>query len=90
MRKDWVNQRQKAEQIKQTYPSGTRIILLHMGDDPRPLPDNIRGTVKGVDDVGTVHCKFDNGRVLGLICGIDDFRKLSDEEREQENESVCL
>lgn len=28
------------------YPEGTRILLLHMGDDPRPVEDNMRGTVK--------------------------------------------
>ena len=41
---------------------GTRILLLHMGNDPRPVEDDMRGTVMFVDDTSTVHCKFDNGR----------------------------
>ena len=47
-----------------------------------------RGTVKVVDDIGTVHCEFDSGRNLGLIDGEDDFRpltaqKLAEEESAQ-------
>ena len=64
------------EQLREQYPKGARIILLTMGPDPRPLPDNILGTVDVVDDIGTVHCVFDNGRLLGLIPGIDAFLKL--------------
>ena len=33
------------------YPKRTRILLLHMGDDPRPVEDDMRGTVKYVDDM---------------------------------------
>ena len=39
-----------------------------------------------VDDIGTVHCNFDNGRRLGLIDGEDDFRALTAQElAEEEN-----
>lgn len=37
-----------------------------------------------VDDTSTVHCKFDNGRQLGIIPGEDSFRKLTDEELAEE------
>ncbi|MBS5736427.1 MAG: DUF4314 domain-containing protein [Clostridiales bacterium] len=47
------------ERIKRYYPPGTRIILLSMGDDPHPVEDNTRGTVRVVDDLGTLHCDFD-------------------------------
>lgn len=70
--------------LKAEYPRGTRILLIHMGDDPRPIPPLTRGTVDFVDDIGTVHCRFDNGRFLGLIIGVDDFRKLSKQEIEAE------
>lgn len=69
-------QRRKAEYMKRVYPPGTRIVLNSMGDDPRPIKSGMRGTVKVVDDIGTVHCEFDNGRSLGLIDGEDDFRAL--------------
>lgn len=61
------------ESLKARYPAGTRIVLDMMGDDPRPIPPGTHGTVRHVDDVGTVHCRFDNGRCLGLIPGEDTF-----------------
>ena len=61
------------------YPEGTRIMLDRMGEDPRPIPDGTRGTVLHVDDIGTVHCVFDNGRRLGLIPGEDRFHILEEE-----------
>lgn len=74
----------QAQRYKELYPKGTRILLLHMGDDPRPIEDDMRGTVMFVDDMSTVHCKFDNGRQLGIIPGEDTFRKLTDEELAEE------
>jgi hypothetical protein len=44
-------------------------------------PPGTKGTVRIVDDMGTVHCDFDNGRRLGLIPGEDSFR--IDRERKQ-------
>ena len=46
-----------------------------------------RGTVKVVDDIGTLHCSFDNGRSLGVVPGEDSFRKLTEEELAEEQES---
>lgn len=76
----------QAERYKEAYPLGTRVLLLHMGDDPRPVEDNMRGTVRFVDDIGTVHCAFDNGRSLGLCPGEDSFRKLTDAELAEEQD----
>ncbi len=70
--------------LKAEYSRGTRVLLIHMGDDPRPIPPMTRGTVDYVDDMGTLHCHFDNGRCLGLIVGVDDFRKLTEQEIDEE------
>lgn len=78
-----------AEQLKEDYPKGTRIVLLSMGDDPRPIESGTRGTVKFVDDLATVHCNFDNGRSLGLAYGEDRYRKLTEQENEEENNAIC-
>ena len=79
----------QAQRYKEQYPEGTRILLLHMGDDPRPIEDNMRGTVKYVDDMCAIHCVFDNGRQLGLIPSEDSFRKLTEEElAEKQNEDM--
>ena len=81
----------QAEALKKAYPVGTRILLIEMGsDDPRPIPPNTRGTVRLVDDMGTVHCNFDNGRRLGLVSEADTFRKLTEQEIAEENEAICV
>lgn len=83
---EWEKQRNRAEYLKKAYPSGTRLVLNSMGNDPRPVESGTRGTVAVVDDIGTVHCNFDNGRRLGLIEGEDDFRTLTAQElAEEEN-----
>ena len=83
---EWERQRNRAEYLKKAYPPGIRIVLNSMGDDPRPIESGTRGTVAVVDDIGTVHCEFDNGRRLGLIEGEDDFRVLTAQElTEEEN-----
>ena len=56
-----------------------------MGNDPRPVEGGTRATVDHVDDIGTIHCRFDNGSYLGLISGEDIFRKLTAEELAEEN-----
>ena len=71
------------QRMKDTYKPGMRIELDFMGDDPRPIPPGTRGTVRIVDDMGTVHCDFDNGRRLGLVPEEDAFHAISDE-RDQE------
>lgn len=77
-------ERRFAQRMKDNYPPGTRIMLLQMGDDPRPVEPNTRGTVAVVDDMGTLHCNFDNGRQLGIVPGEDSFRKLTSEELAEE------
>lgn len=81
---DWNRLTSQAKVYKQLYPPGTRILLEQMGDDPRPVEPNTRGTVDLVDDIGTVHCLFDNGRVMGVVPGEDEFRKLTPEELAEE------
>lgn len=81
---EWKRLEMLAERYKEQYKPGTRILLLHMGSDPRPVPDNSKGTVIAVDDIGTIHCRFDCGRSLGVIPDEDSFRALTPEELEEE------
>lgn len=83
---EWDRLHRMAERYKAEYPSGTRIMLLSMGADIHRVKDNTRGSVIAVDDIGTLHCKFDNGRALGLIPSEDSFRKLTEEELAEEQE----
>lgn len=86
----WERDRQMAKMYKERYPEGTRIEVEFMGDDPRPIASGTRGTVRVVDDMGTVHCDFDNGRCLGLISGEDRFRKLTPQEIADEKKEALI
>lgn len=77
-----MNNRKQVERIKEKYPKGTRIELSSTMDDIQGVEKGIKGIVVGVDDMGTIHMKWDNGRGLGLIPGEDNFIVLS---RPQEN-----
>lgn len=69
----------KTELLRQRYPEGTRICLDHM-EDLCPVENGTCGTVQFVDDAGTLHCKFDNGRTLGVIPDVDQFHKIDQEQ----------
>lgn len=64
------------KKLKAGYPKGTRLVVDQMVDDPNPIPAGTKGTVVRVDDIGTIHCDFDNGRFLGLIFGVDVFHVI--------------
>lgn len=69
--------RQQIEALKALYPAGTRIELVSMEDPYRSFPAGTKGTVALVDDMGTIHMKWENGSTLGIIPGVDVFRKIS-------------
>lgn len=77
---------------KNSFPPGTRIMLDQMNDDPNPVPPGTTGTVKFVDDAGTLHTDFDNGRSLGICPEVDSFHKIepSEDAAESETPSVTM
>ena len=74
-----VYNEKKVELLRQRYPEGTRICLDHM-EDLCPVESGTCGWVQFVDDAGTLHCKFDNGRTLGVIPNVDKFHKIEQEQ----------
>ena len=62
--------------IKEQYPPGTRIRLNSMEDPYAPIAPGTEGEVDFVDDIGTIHMKWDNGRTLGIAPGEDSFTVL--------------
>lgn len=76
---------QEVNRIKNHYPPGTRIELIAMNDPYDPVPSGTRGTVEHIDDDGQLHMKWDNGRTLAAVPGVDSFRKLTPEEIQAES-----
>lgn len=46
--------------------------------------------IEHMDDIGTVHCVFDNGRTLGVIPGVDDFHIVSEDSEPTEDEEMNI
>ena len=46
--------------------------------------------VDHVDDAGTLHCIFDNGRTLGDIPGVDDFHVIREGSEQTEEEEMNI
>jgi hypothetical protein len=74
------------EHLKKSYPPGTRIELISdmVGES---IPKGTRGTVAVVDDTGTLHTDFDNGRSLGVLPDVDSFRRIDDRADHMHQES---
>lgn len=65
------------EAVKTTrdkYPVGTLVECIEMKNEVLPIPPGTRGEVDFVDDIGTIHVRWENGRYLGLIEEIDRFK----------------
>ena len=57
--------------LRKQYPVGTRIRLDSMQDPYAPVEAGTTGKLDYIDDAEQFHIKWDNGRVLALIPGVD-------------------
>ena len=55
---------------------GDRVECIFM-DDAQAVPAGTQGTVYHIDDMGTIHVKWDNGSGLGLIPGVDQYKIIN-------------
>lgn len=72
-----IPSKQSIEQIRKDYPVGCCIELLEMNDKQAP-PIGTRGTVRGVDDIGSILVSWDTGSRLSVIPGVDVIKIVND------------
>ena len=72
-----VISKEALQALRERFPRGTRVELVQM-DDPQAPPIGMRGTVIGVDDIGSIMVSWDNGSGLNVAYGEDICRKVTD------------
>ena len=82
-----IPRKEIVEQLRSEYPEGTRVELVRM-DDPQAPPVGMKGTVQGVDDVGSILVAWDNGSSLNVAYGPDQVRVLVGEFTETVKEQI--
>lgn len=60
------------------FPLGGLLAGMKM-DDPQAPPIGTKGTVLGVDDIGSAMVAWDNGSRLSVVYGEDSCRVISNE-----------
>ena len=64
--------------LREQYPEGSRVELLQMDDQQAP-PAGTLGTVIGVDDIGSIMVRWDNGCGLSVVWGVDSCRRVEEQ-----------
>ena len=65
-----IPSKEEIRKIKDDYPTGCRVILDYMNDVNAP-PIGTKGTVLGVDSIGSIVVNWDGGKMLNVVYGID-------------------
>jgi len=65
--------------LRTKYSEGTRVRLVRM-NDPQAPPPGTEGTVKGVDDIGSIMVAWDNGSGLNVAYGEDKCEIIGEED----------
>ena len=64
--------------LREKYPAGCRVELLKMDDIQAPRIGT-KGTVVGVDDIGSIMVRWDSGSSLSAAFGEDLCRRIHDD-----------
>jgi hypothetical protein len=64
--------------LREKYPAGCRVELLKMDDIQAPKIGT-KGTVVGVDDIGSIMVRWDSGSSLSVAFGDDLCRRIHDD-----------
>lgn len=72
-----VISKERLQALRERFKPGTRVELLKM-DDVQAPPIGTRGTVIGVDDIGSIMVNWDNGSGLSVAYGEDECKVVAD------------
>ena len=67
----------EVQEIKEKYVAGTKIELIKMYDLLAPVEAGTKGIIDHIDGIGKLYIKWENGRTLPLIIGIDEFKIIN-------------
>ena len=71
--------------LREQYPVGCRVKLIRMHDPYMgKLAEGALGTVRHVDDIGTIHVDWDCGSSLGVVLGEDSCTRIDEEEKKHD------
>lgn len=71
--------KEKIKLLKEQYKKGDIVELLDDMDGEVNMFAGLRGEVRAVDDIGSIHVLWSNGRTLGLT-SVDRFKKVEQEQ----------
>jgi hypothetical protein len=72
-----VISKERLQALRERFKPGTRVELVRM-DDVQAPPIGTRGTVIGVDDIGSIMVHWDNGSGLSVAYGEDECKVVAD------------
>lgn len=72
-----VISKERLQALRERFKPGTRVELLKM-DDVQAPPIGTKGTVVGVDDIGSIMVNWDNGSGLSVAYGEDECKAVAD------------
>ena len=67
------------EQLRKQYPKGTKLQMITMRNEKYPILPGTIGEVTHIDDLGSIHMKWQNGSSLALIPEVDSFKVVAAE-----------
>jgi len=70
--------KEQLQSLREKYPVGCRVELLRMDDIQAPAIGT-KGTVIGVDDIGSIMVSWETSSSLSVVFGEDMCRRIEDD-----------
>ena len=70
--------KERLQSLREKYPVGCRVELLRMDDIQAPAIGT-KGTVIGVDEIGSIMVSWETGSSLSVVFGEDLCRRIHDD-----------